>query len=174
MFSDKELLIKEIDKIKKKKVLQQITEIILNNNPELNVTENTNGVFMCFDNLTNNTYIELQSCIDNYKNSLKTIPTKTTSEYKYISSDKSDIYDSKYVNKLSNKEKKILRKRLYSEALNINTKTNNYEEIQKEKNRLMTSDTSTTQTESNVYSDVYQDGPSETSEFNNNIFIKKK
>ncbi len=118
-------LVKKINKIKKKEYLINIFKIITLNSKDF--TENTNGVFIFFHNLNDETYEK----IENYVNMIFKIHKKNSSLENIINSELSDtmnnysetymsdiIEDSSVADKdLSNKEKMIMRRKKYEEYL---------------------------------------------------------
>lgn len=87
-FEDMEKIVDSISKIKKKSYLEKIRDIIIDNNPNIKITENTNGLFFHFDNLTNNTYKEIEIYIRKISKKKKhTENSNTLSEYIPYSTD---------------------------------------------------------------------------------------
>lgn len=66
-YFDKLILSKRINKIKNKKVLCEIFNIILKNNTQINYTHNSSGIFLLFNDLNKNTYPEIETRIDEYE-----------------------------------------------------------------------------------------------------------
>jgi hypothetical protein len=148
-YDDMEKLSQKIKKIKKKKYLEEIRDIIIDNNPKLNVTENSYGIYLCFNELRNETFIKLEKYV---KKCLELEEaTKTNSEFNFINSLHSDKEEEKKTNtnffdnnsrlKFSNKEKNLLKKRLYDKALKINSEMNDFEKNYLNSTTLSTSDT---------------------------------
>ena len=135
-YDDMEKLSQKIKKIKKKKYLEEIRDIIITNNPKLNITENSYGIYLCFNELTNDTFIKLEKYV---KKCLEIEDVKkNNSEFNFINSLQSDnnneekkqnnnFFDNNSRLKFSNKEKNLLKKKLYDNALKINSEVNNYE-----------------------------------------------
>ncbi len=120
-------LVKKINKIKKKEYLVNIFKIITLGSKDF--TENTNGVFVFFHNLDDETYDKLDNYVSLiYKlhkksNSLENILTTELSDslLTYSENDNIDKIDFNNVNReLSNKEKMIMRRKKYEEYLNTN------------------------------------------------------
>ena len=120
--NDKLNLVEKIKKIKKKKYLINILNMIRIDNKVYNV--NNNGLFIFFHNLTDETYNKIERFVENiYKKHTQTKISMATKEYTktekiipdydFMSDLNSDMYAS-----LSNKEKMILRKRNYDDYLN--------------------------------------------------------
>jgi hypothetical protein len=137
-FEDMEILVEKIKRIKKKKPLEDIRDIILLYNPNLNITEKSSGIYLCFNKLTNTTFNKINKYIISYFESLNN-STQNISDYNIISSSANDIdYSNKYNTsdyiydnssrlKFSNKEKSLIKKRLYDDALKLNSHVNDYE-----------------------------------------------
>jgi hypothetical protein len=114
-------LVKKINKIKKKEYLLNIFKIILLHSKDY--TENNNGVFVFFHNLSDEVYEQ----IDNYVNHIYKLYKKSTnilniynselSETYLINSDTNEIENDK---KLSNKERLIMRRKKYEKYLDQN------------------------------------------------------
>jgi hypothetical protein len=134
-YDDMEKLSQKIKKLKKKKYLEEIRDIIITNNPKLNITENSYGIYLCFNELTNDTFIKLEKYV---KKCLEVEEVKkNNSDFNFINSFQSDKNDEKKPTnnffdtnsrlKFSNKEKNLLKKRLYDKALKINSEINDCE-----------------------------------------------
>ena len=157
-YDDIEKLSQKIQKIKRKKNLEEIRDIIINNNPNLNITQNSYGIYLCFNELSHDTFLKLDKYIKKYFETENI--SKTTSEYNFANSSLTEdeknlsknelIYDSNSRLKFSNKEKNLIKKRLYDKALQINSEVNNYEKNIKLEKENIENDT------------------------NNKIFLKKK
>ncbi len=137
-YEDIEKLSQKIQKIKRKKNLEDIRDIIINNNPNLNVTENSNGIYLCFNQLTNDTFLKVDKYVKKYmeiennkKNSTDVAITMTSTieEEKKVTSyiQENYLFDDNSRLKYSNKEKNLIKKRLYDKALKINSEVNDYE-----------------------------------------------
>jgi hypothetical protein len=126
-YSKKLSLVRKINKIKKKDYLLNIFKIILKDNKDF--SENNNGVFIFFHNLTDETYEKLEMYV-NYI--FKLHQKNTTSEFSdsiknsdIISSLPLDTFgDNKkeilIASNLSNKEKSLLRRKKYEEYITCN------------------------------------------------------
>ena len=126
-YSKKLQLVRKINKIKKKDYLLNIFKIILKDNKDF--SENNNGVFIFFHNLTDETYEKLEIYV-NYI--FKLHQKNTTSEFSdsiknsdIISSLPLDTFgDNKkeilIASNLSNKEKSLLRRKKYEEYITCN------------------------------------------------------
>lgn len=119
-FEDMEKINNDISKIKKKEYLENIRDIIIENNPNIKITENTNGLFVHFHNLTNNTYKELEKYIrnaNNKKKKKKTDSTNTLSEYVPYSTDE-HTYCNDGKMKYTSKEKILMKRNMYYNEIN--------------------------------------------------------
>ena len=123
-YNKKMELVKKINKIKKKEYLINIFKIITSENKDY--TENTNGVFIFFHNLSDDTYEKLET----YVNYIYKLHSKNNQNINVLSDSLNSINVSELleisssatdVNKnLSNKEKMLLRRRNYEEYINFN------------------------------------------------------
>ena len=126
-YSKKLQLVRKINKIKKKDYLLNIFKIIIKDNKDF--SENNNGVFIFFHNLTDETYEKLEM----YVNYIFKLHQKNTSSELSDSIKNSDIISSIAIgisgeNKkeilitgnLSNKEKSLLRRKKYEEYITCN------------------------------------------------------
>ena len=120
-YSKKILLVRKINKIKKKDYLLNIFKIILKDNKDF--TENNNGVFIFFHNLTEETYEKL----DMYVNYIFKLHQKNTTSELSDTIKNSDIVSTLENKKeifissnLSNKEKSLLRRKKYEEYITYN------------------------------------------------------
>lgn len=117
----KQKLADRISKVKNKNDMINIVKIIHEDNK--NISENQNGIFMLFDSLSNDTYIQLNE----YLNSISTAKKRTRPakiEYKSYGSNNysnedsidyqiNDQFDSKL--KYSNTEKSIIKRNMYNQ-----------------------------------------------------------
>lgn len=117
----KQRLADRISKVKNKNDMINIVKIIHEDNK--NISENQNGIFMLFDSLNNDTYIQLNEYLNNISTTQKKKkPNKI--EYKSYSSNNcsnedsinykiNDQFDSKL--KYSNTEKSIIKRNMYNQ-----------------------------------------------------------
>ena len=126
-YSKKMELVKKINKIKKKEYLLNIFKIIYNSSSDY--TENNNGIFIFFHNLTDDIYEKIENYVNiiyrqHFNNGIKNYITSELSDNYLIISDEniqSDVIELKNINKeLSNKEKMIMRRKKYEQYLNQN------------------------------------------------------
>lgn len=120
-------LVKKINKIKKKEYLINIFKIILLHSKDY--TENNNGVFVFFHNLSDEVYEQIKNYVDNIykihkKSSLNilNIYNSDISDTQNYLSDKIEIEKNDLDNEktLSNKEKIIMRRKKYEKYLEQN------------------------------------------------------
>lgn len=122
-------LSKKIEKVKSKDILIQIFNIIYKDNNEY--TENNNGLFLLFNNLSDTTYHKIDQIIKGYNKQLRNSDS-TSDQYspenakQYISYYNDESYDSFSSNKsdhklkFSNEEKNLTRRKLYNNIIDIN------------------------------------------------------
>ena len=125
-YSKKLQLVKKINKIKKKDYLLNIFKIILKDNKDF--SENNNGVFIFFHNLSDETYEKLEM----YVNYIFKLHQKNSNSELSDSIRNSDIISSIAISNvdnkkeiyiasnLSNKEKSLLRRKKYEEYITCN------------------------------------------------------
>jgi len=110
-YEQKERLINLIKGLQRKKDFVEILRIIKENNPDLEITENDNGVMLFFDNLTDKTYELLKDYIKEANEKRK---NETFSETPIITESET-LFDSKI--KYTNKEKTYIKTQLYTKAM---------------------------------------------------------
>lgn len=109
----KKKIARRINKITDKKILVNVLKIIKTLNPDIAMTVNDNGVFIKFNELTSKTYTKL----DNY---LHKINVRVSDESDNFISTEYIPYTSEEFNasdKLSNKEKTLIKKQIYSSQI---------------------------------------------------------
>jgi hypothetical protein len=120
-------LLSKIEQVKEKKHIEKIKNIIFKENPELITTKKSSGTLLFFHNLTQNTYKK----IDLYflkleKEKIESITATISDTYDAISDTKSDKKtddEPKHIVKLSNSEKKIMKRKEYYNQINSDNKT---------------------------------------------------
>ena len=123
-FEDLEKIVDKISKIRKKKYLEQIRDLIIENNPDIKVTENSNGLFFHFHNLSNETYIKINIFLKNISKAKKIYNSdQLSSEYIPYSNDDFP-FDSDPKLKYSNREKNIIKRKIYDKELNGHSEEN--------------------------------------------------
>lgn len=131
-FDDIQNLYFKIQKIKKKTVLENIRDIVVNNNKNLSITESNNGIFFLFNRLTQDTYSKLEKFLDKYyqseieKNTSSINNDNNNFSELIKDSDKNLSYENSRL-KFSNTEKSLIKKRLYDRALKENSSINEVE-----------------------------------------------
>ena len=115
-------LVKKINKIKKKEYLIEIFKILTSETNDY--SDNNNGVFIFFHNLSDDTYEKVESYVNNIYKLHKQINTSANifnSELSDINQNISETIEISNNDKnLSNKEKMIMRRKKYEEYLNHN------------------------------------------------------
>jgi len=117
-FEQKKKLANKISKIKKKNDLITIYNIIRDENKNLNHSNNDNGIFMMFHNLSNQTYYKLDEFLQSRKTTTLS-DTSDKSEYKPYSIEEfagQDKLSPKL--KYSNREKNLIKRQRYNENTN--------------------------------------------------------
>jgi hypothetical protein len=130
-FEQKEKLAKHIQKLKKKQHFIDIQNIIVTQNPDINITTNQSGHFMYFQNLKTETYITIEKYIKkvNMKKYLSEYSDNTDTQNLHINSEKIPGDIKKYSSeiepfsdnprlKYSNKEKNLIKRKNYDEQIN--------------------------------------------------------
>lgn len=111
---------KKIEKIKKKEYLLDIFKIITSESKDY--SENNNGVFIFFHDLSDETYEKVENYVNNiYKIHKNNINNNSASIFNSEISETLNDYPNKDNDKnLTNKEKMILRRKKYEEYLSHN------------------------------------------------------
>ena len=113
-------LLSKIEGLKEKKHIEKIKKIIFKENQDISATKKSTGTLLFFHNLSQSTYKK----IDNFFNKLeqKQIESITTSLSESYDRTLSDIKlvddDEKHVVKLSNSERKIMKRKEYYNQIN--------------------------------------------------------
>jgi hypothetical protein len=163
-FDDMEKLSQKIKKIKKEEYLRKILEIIKFYNPSINITENSYGSYLKFNDLVNDTFIQLDKyvnkCFENEKNN------KLSSEFNFINDNSNDnTFNNQF--KFSNKEKTIIKKRLYDTALKKNNELTDSINNTDTTNTINTDNINTDNINTNISNNTKKDNTFK-------IFYKKK
>jgi hypothetical protein len=120
-YTKKMELKKKIEKIKKKEFLVDIFKILTAETKDY--SENNNGIFIFFHELSDETYEKVESYVNNiykiHKNTTNLSTNVFNSEISEIINDYSDknLLDNK---NLTNKEKIILKRKMYEEYISNN------------------------------------------------------
>lgn len=117
---DIKVILKKIENVKEKKHIEKIKEIIYKENENLSVTKKSDGILLFFHNLNQSTYKKLDNFFDKIDNE-KILKATSYSESLNISNsdnntDTNQDYNSPHI-KLSNTEKKILKKKEYHKQI---------------------------------------------------------
>ena len=119
-------LVDKISKIKSKKVLVKIFEIINEDNKDISI--NSNGIFMYFNKLNNDTYYEIEHFLRqiNKKNKLNSTSSDDNilkKEYKpYVVDDFPSQKGMCPKLKYSNREKNLIKRKRYDNNINSENK----------------------------------------------------
>ena len=115
-------IVKKINKIKKKEYLIDIFKILTTESNDY--SDNNNGVFIFFHNLSDDTYEKVESYVNNIYKIHKQINNSANifnSELSDTNQNTSETIEISNLDKnLSNKEKMIMRRKKYEEYLNHN------------------------------------------------------
>lgn len=131
-FDDIQNLYFKIQKIKKKSVLENIRDIVVDNNKNLSITESNNGIVFLFNRLSQDTYNKLEKYLDKYyqseieKNTTSINNSNDNFSELIKDSDQNLSYENSRL-KFSNTEKTLIKKRLYDKALKQNSSINEVE-----------------------------------------------
>lgn len=130
-FDQKEKLARKIQKLKKDKYFIDVFDIILKYNPDINITTNPSGHFMYFQNLKTETYQAIEKYIKKItmgqliSDSNGSTSNKLLSEsIKQSSDDETISYNPKL--KYSNREKNLMKRKIYDKQLNSEVPTSYY------------------------------------------------
>jgi len=108
-------ILKKIENLKDRKYIERVRKIIFEENPNISTTKKSSGELLFFHNLTQSTYKKLDILFNKLENDkLKRIKNTLSESY---DKNLSDINDSEPHIKLSNAEKKIIKKKKYHEQI---------------------------------------------------------
>jgi hypothetical protein len=114
-------ILSKIESLKERKHIEKVKKIIFDENPDLSTTKKSSGVLLFFHNLTQETYKKLEIFFNKLENNKINKITSTLSEsYDKNLSDIEPISEPQI--KLSNAEKKLIKKKQYHKE--IEQKTN--------------------------------------------------
>jgi CHAD domain-containing protein len=120
-------LLSKIEQVKEKKHIEKIKNIIFKENPELTTTKKSSGTLLFFHNLSQNTYKKIDAYfLKLEKEKIESITatiSDTLDETSDIKSDKRTDEEPKHIVKLSNSEKKIMKRKEYYNQINSDNKT---------------------------------------------------
>ena len=133
-FDKKKKLMERINKLTSRSNFEQVKKIIVENNQELESMQNQNGLFLQFNNLKNETYIELTSYLDKMeKANLKRMKDEIMETSEAISDE--DTFNGgseKNMSKklrLTNTESHIINRVKYEKELEKNNNNTDIEEL---------------------------------------------
>lgn len=124
----KKSLANRIQNIKSKNDIKEIKKLILVNNPELDSTTNTNGLFLRFQKLSSETYPKIKKFLDarDKQEKIKELQSEIldsealSEEIKFLT-DTSDVKMSKKY-RLTNEETNLLNRMKYEKNIEENAK----------------------------------------------------
>jgi hypothetical protein len=129
-YDDLEKMVGKIEKIRKVEYLEEIRDTIKKRNPELNITENSSGLWLNFGNLSQQTYVEIDNILKRISKSAKKSATTTTDSDRELKPNPpstqatNSVDEYPYSNnsklKYSNKERNIIKRGLYNKELEDN------------------------------------------------------
>jgi hypothetical protein len=111
-------ILSKIENLKERTHFERVKEIIYKENPNIETTKKSSGTLMFFHNLSQNTYKKLDmffTKLENYK--INTITTTISESNEKTLSDIPDNNLSEPKIKLSNAEKKIIKKKEYHKQI---------------------------------------------------------
>lgn len=132
-FDQKKKLSERIEKISSRRDLVAIKKIIVDNNPQISFMKNNNGYFMQFHNLSENTYRDLTTFIEELD------LANTEKEMLSASSISESVNSSGLLNRESSKEKTFSKKLKFTTTENHILNRRQYEN-ELEKNEQLSSE----------------------------------
>lgn len=118
-------ILKKIEAVKERQHIEKIKDIIITENPDISFTKKSSGILLFFHNLSQNTYKKLDLFFEKLESEKLNTLSATFSESNNLSNSDDSIYDSPHV-KLSNSEKKILKKKEYHKQIDDTNKDDIY------------------------------------------------
>jgi hypothetical protein len=118
-------ILKKIENMKERKHIERIKSIIFKENPNLSFTKKTSGVLLFFHNLSQSTYKKLDLYFDKIDNDKIEKATSYSESINLSNSDTDNninTNDLEHKIKLSNTEKKILKKKEYHKQIYSDSK----------------------------------------------------
>jgi hypothetical protein len=130
-FDDKQKLVSKIQNLKKKKYFETIRDIILECNKNLDVTDNSNGLFLCFHNLSNDTYVKIDKFIKKLNKISYTSENSENYSTEYVPYSQQEYpFENNAKLRYSNKEKSIIKRKIYDKHIIAeNNGSNNIREM---------------------------------------------
>ncbi len=122
-------LLSKIETIKDKNHIKKIKQIIFKENPELNTIKKATGTLLFFHNLSQSTYKKIDKFFNKLeKAQLESITTSLSESYERTLSDiKLVDTDENHVVKLSNSERKIMKRKEYYNQINSDSNKEKYD-----------------------------------------------
>jgi hypothetical protein len=109
-------LLSKIENLKERKHIEKIREIIFKENPDLSITKKSSGTLLFFHNLSQSTYKRIDNFFNKIENDkINTLTTSLSESYDKTLSDMNIDTEPKI--KLSNAEKKIIKKKEYHKQI---------------------------------------------------------
>lgn len=116
-------ILTKIETLKERKHIEKVKKIIFDENPDLSTTKKSSGILLFFHNLTQETYKKLEiffDKLDNDKiNKISKITLTLSESYDKNLSDIESTSEQKI--KLSNAEKKLIKKKQYHKEIEQKT-----------------------------------------------------
>jgi hypothetical protein len=122
-------LLSKIEAIKDKNHIKKIKHIIFKENPELNTIKKSSGTLLFFHNLSKTTYKKIDKFLNKIEQQkLESITTSLSESYdKTLSDIKLIDTDENHVVKLSNSERKIMKRKEYYNQINTDSNKESYD-----------------------------------------------
>ncbi len=122
-FEMKQKIANKIEKFKKIEHYSKIYDIIVKHNPGINITQTTKGQYLYFQNLTPQTYVEIEEYLTNVK-------TKTTGDNTsanigdFMAQPDSEQNNDPFINKpklrYNNREMNLIKRKQYDNIIETN------------------------------------------------------
>ncbi len=127
---DIKVILKKIENVKERKHIEKIKEIIYKENSNLSVTKKSDGILLFFHNLNQSTYKRLDRFFDKIDNDKILKATSYSESLNISNSDNNTETNTEQCEspqiKLSNTEKKILKKKEYHKQIYSDNKDDVY------------------------------------------------
>ena len=118
-YSKKKRLASIISKLKKREDMIAVMNII--SGDDVNITENQNGLFLIFDNLSDSTYYKLEHCLSTLKKNSNTssecLSDNSSDKKKYTSYFNEESITTQDI-KYTSKERNIIKRQRYENIIN--------------------------------------------------------
>ena len=111
-------LLAKIEQLKEKKHIEKIKEYIFKENPDIEITKKSSGMLLFFHNLTQSTYKKIDNFFIKLENEkINKITSSLSESYdKTLSDINNDVLSEPKI-KLSNAEKKMIKKKEYHKQI---------------------------------------------------------